>query len=76
MPKNEGLYSHIHTIMEEKDKSKTDKEEFEKSVSDDIQKYDKEKSQIYEEIIGKIILYIKAVNENIDKAFQDSNFIN
>ena len=63
-------------IMEEKEKSKNDKEEFEKSLSDDIQKFDKEKSQIYEEIIGKILLYIRVVNENADEAFQNSNFIN
>ena len=63
-------------IMEEKERAKNDKNEFEKCLYDDIQKYDKKNSQIYEEIIDKIILYIKTVNENNDEVFQNSNFIN
>ena len=63
-------------IMEEKERAKNDKNEFEKCLYDDIQKYDKKNSQIYEEIIDKIILYIKTVNENSDEVFQNSNFIN
>ena len=63
-------------ILEEKERAKNDKNEFEKCLYDDIQKYDKKNSQIYEEIIDKIILYIKTVNENNDEVFQNSNFIN
>ena len=63
-------------ILEEKEKAKNDKSEFEKSLYDDIQKYDKENNKIYEEIIQKIVFYIKVVNENNDEAFQNSNFIN
>ena len=63
-------------ILEEKERAKNDKNEFEKCLYDDIQKYDKKNSQIYEEIIHKIILYIKTVNENNDEVFQNSNFIN
>ena len=63
-------------ILEEKEKAKNDKNEFEKCLYDDIQKYDKENNKIYEDIIQKIVLYIKAINENCDEAFQNSNFIN
>lgn len=64
-----------NSITQEIDKSKIDKGEFETCISEDIRNFDKEKSQIYEEIIGKIILYIKSVNENTDEVFQNSNFI-
>ena len=63
-------------IMEEKERAKNDKNEFEKFLHDDIQKYDKKNGQIYEEIIEKIIMYIKSVNENSDEVFQNSNFFN
>ena len=63
-------------IMEEKERAKNDKNEFEKCLSDDIQKYDKKNSQIYEGIIEEIILYLKTINENNDEVFQNSNFIN
>ena len=63
-------------IIEEKEKAKNDKNEFEKCLYDDIQKYDKENNKIYEDIIQKIVFYIKAINENSDEAFQNSSFIN
>ena len=62
-------------ILEEKEKAKNDKCEFEKCLYDDIQKYDKENNKIYEDIIQKIVLYIKSINEDSDEIFQNSNFI-
>ena len=61
-------------IIEEKAQADIDKNEFEKSLLDDIQKYDKENKNKYEEIIEKIILFIKNINENNDKAFETSQF--
>jgi len=63
-------------ILEEKEKAKYDKSEFEKSLYDDIQKYDNENNKIYEEIMQKIVFYIEAINENNDEAFRNSIFIN
>ena len=59
-------------VLEEIEKIKSDKKEFEETLCDEIQKYDKE--NIYEKIIDKILLYIKNINEREDKAFQDNNF--
>ena len=61
-------------IIEEKAQADIDKNEFEKSLLDDIQKYDKENKNKNEEIIEKIILFIKNINENNDKAFETSQF--
>ena len=63
-------------IIEEKAKAKNDKIEFEKSLFNDIQKYDKENSDIYEKIIEKIHIYIKEINEKSYEVFENSNFLN
>jgi ribosomal protein L37AE/L43A len=61
-------------VIEEKQRIENDKIEFEKILYDEIQKYDKEYKNIYEEIIQQIFLYINVINESEQKAFQDSTF--
>ena len=61
-------------IIEEKAQADIDKNEFEKSLLEDIQKYDKENKNKYKEIIEKIIMFIKNINENNDKVFENSQF--
>ena len=63
-------------IIEEKEKSKNDKIEFEKSLFKDIQKYDKENNNIYEIIVEKIVIFIKQINGQVNEAFENSNFLN
>ena len=63
-------------VLEEKAQIENDKIEFEKNLNDNIKKYDKENNNIYEEIIDKIILYIKTIHEKTDEAFENSNFNN
>ena len=63
-------------IIEEKSKNENDKIEFEKNLYDDIKKYDKENSKIYERIIDTIILYIKKINDSNDFTYQNSDFNN
>ena len=63
-------------ILEEKTRNENDKNLFENTLYKDIQKYDKENNKIYEEIIDKIIIYIKKINEGSDEAYQNSNFNN
>ena len=60
-------------VIEEQAQADNDKNEFEKTLLDDIQKYDKENKKIYEEITKKITLYIKNINESNDKALENSN---
>ena len=61
-------------VIEEKAQADIDKNEFEKSLLEDIQKYDKENKNKYKEIIEKIIMFIKNINENNDKVFENSQF--
>ena len=61
---------------EKKKKSKIehDKEDFEESILKDLKKYDRENDFIYEQIIEKLINYIKKINEDGLKAFNETNF--
>ena len=61
-------------IIEEKARAQNDKIEFEKSLDDDIQKYDKENKKIYEEIIESINIYIKTMAESNDEVFENSQY--
>ena len=61
-------------VIEEKAKAQNDKIEFEKSLDDDIQKYDKENKKIYEEIIENINMYIKTLIQNNDEVFENSKY--
>ena len=61
-------------VIEEKAKAQNDKIEFEKSLDDDIQKYDKENKKIYEEIIDNINMYIKALTQNNYEVFENSKY--
>ena len=61
-------------VSEEKSKIEHDKEDFEESILKDLKKYDRENEFIYEQIIEKLIFYIKKVNEDGLKAFNDTNF--
>ena len=61
-------------IIEEKARAKNDKIEFEKSLEDDIKKYDKENKKIYEEIIDSINKYIKTMAESNDEVFENSKY--
>ena len=61
-------------ILEEKARAQNDKIEFEKSLDDDIQKYDKENKKIYEEIIESINMYIKTMAESNDEVFENSQY--
>jgi hypothetical protein len=61
-------------VIEEKAKAQNDKIEFEKSLDDDIQKYDKENKKIYEEIIDNINMYIKAITQNNYDVFENSKY--
>ena len=63
-------------IIEEKARNENDKNEFEKNLYDDIKKYDKENNRIYEEIIDKIVFYIKKINESCEEAYHNSYFNN
>ena len=61
-------------VIEEKARAQNDKIEFEKSLGDDIQKYDKENKKIYEEIIDSINMYIKTMAESNDEVFENSQY--
>ena len=61
-------------VIEEKARAQNDKIEFEKSLDDDIQKYDKENKMIYEEIIDSINMYIKTTAESNDEVFENSQY--
>ena len=61
-------------ISEEKSKIEHDKEDFEDNILKDLKKYDKENDFIYEQIIEKLMFYIKKINEDGLKAFNDTNF--
>jgi len=61
-------------VIEEKAKAQNDKIEFEKSLDDDIQKYDIENKKIYEEIIDSINMYIKTITQNNDEVFENSKY--
>ena len=61
-------------VSEEKSKVEHDKEDFEDNILKDLKKYDRENDFIYEQIIEKLIFYIKKVNEDGLKAFNDTNF--
>ena len=61
-------------ISEEKSKIEHDKEDFENNILKDLKKYDKENDFIYEQIIEKLINYIKKINEDGLKAFNETNF--
>ena len=61
-------------ISEEKSKIEHDKEDFENNILKDLKKYDKENDFIYEQIIEKLINYIKKINEDGLKAFNATNF--
>lgn len=61
-------------VIEEKAKAQNDKNEFEKSLDDDIQKYDKENKKIYEQIIDSINCYIKSITQNNEDVFENSKY--
>ena len=61
-------------VSEEKSKIEHDKEDFENNILKDLKKYDKENDFIYEQIIEKLINYIKKINEDGLKAFNATNF--
>ena len=61
-------------VSEEKSKVEHDKEDFEDNILKDLKKYDKENDFIYEQIIEKLINYIKKINEDGLKAFNETNF--
>ena len=61
-------------VSEEKSKVEHDKEDFEDNILKDLKKYDRENDFIYEQIIEKLINYIKKINEDGLKAFNETNF--
>jgi hypothetical protein len=61
-------------VSEEKSKVERDKEDFEDNILKDLKKYDRENDFIYEQIIEKLINYIKKINEDGLKAFNETNF--
>ena len=61
-------------VSEEKNKVEHDKEDFEDNILKDLKKYDRENDFIYEQIIEKLINYIKKINEDGLKAFNETNF--
>ena len=61
-------------VSEEKSKIEHDKEDFEDNILKDLKKYDRENDFIYEQIIEKLINYIKKINEDGLKAFNETNF--
>ena len=61
-------------VSEEKSKVEHDKEDFEDNILQDLKKYDRENDFIYEQIIEKLINYIKKINEDGLKAFNETNF--
>ena len=61
-------------VSEEKSKIEHDKEDFEENILKDLKKYDRENEYIYEQIIEKLIIYIKKINEEGIKAFDNTNF--
>ena len=63
-------------VIEEKNRIENDKGEFERFLLKDLKKYDQENEQIYEEIIRKLIYYIKKVNEDGIKFFKNININN
>ena len=63
-------------VIEEKNRIENDKGEFERFLLKDLKKYDQENEQIYEEIIRKLIYYIKKVNEDGIKFFKNINISN
>ena len=63
-------------VIEEKNRIENDKGEFERFLLKDLKKYDQENEQIYEEIIRKLIYYIKKINEDGIKFFKNININN
>ena len=61
-------------VSVEKSKVEQDKSEFENYLSKDMEKYDKENSQIYEQIIERLIFFIKKINEDGYEIFNKTNF--
>ncbi len=61
-------------VSEEKSKVEHDKEDFEDNILKDLKKYDRENDFIYEQIIEKLFNYIKKINEDGLKAFNETNF--
>ena len=67
-------------VSEEKSKIEHDKEDFEESILKDLKKYDRENEFIYEQIIEKLIFYIKKVsfssidiNNNLPEIYNSIN---
>lgn len=60
-------------ILEEKTKAAKDKEEYEIGLENDLYNYEKCNSKVYQEIISRLILYLKNINENNVISFLDSN---
>lgn len=63
-------------ILEEKSRADNDKKDYEISLVKDLQNYEKTNSKIYQDMINKITLYLKSINEYNLVSFQRSNFGN
>lgn len=59
----------------EQSKIEDDKAEFERFILQDLKKYDKEYEHIYEQIIDKLIFYIRKINEDNMEAFNKTNLV-